>query len=310
MHQNQPSLPISHSGSAIKLSLKETTSNSSPAPNKIELKTSADNKHTPSLNSYTEHLQPATNNQLLDNCNLLSQEYIQQRLQEILKRVLYLKDNVDEEESFKDLGADSILTSELSRSINRELQLSISVTTLYDYFSIRKLANYIVEKFPSTSQSQEDTQLVQPAIEQLENEEKSRSDIEIVAKLKIMETNELSSAFISSHDIAIIGMSGHFPGATDLEVFWENLALGKSLISKIPKERWSIEGFYYTDPERPNKSHSKCGGFLNNIDQFDPLFFNISPAEAEFMDPQQRLFLEECWKVFEDAGYSAESLAE
>jgi polyketide synthase PksN len=60
--------------------------------------------------------------------------------------------------------------------------------------------------------------------------------------------------------------------------------------------------YFDADPTKPNKTYCKQGGFLTGIDKFDPLFFNISPKEAELMDPQQRLFLEHSWKALEDAG--------
>ena len=56
------------------------------------------------------------------------------------------------------------------------------------------------------------------------------------------------------------------------------------------------------------KSYSKWGGFLDNVDKFDPLFFSISPREAELMDPQERLFLETAWWTLEDAGYTTSRL--
>ena len=108
--------------------------------------------------------------------------------------------------------------------------------------------------------------------------------------------------------IAIIGFSGRFPGAKDMTEFWENLSLGKSTVTEIPPDRWSIDGFYDSDIHKPNRSNSKWGGFVSDIDKFDPLFFGITPLEAESMDPQQRLFLEECWKTFEVAGYSPSKL--
>ncbi|MBO0859128.1 MAG: SDR family NAD(P)-dependent oxidoreductase, partial [Chloracidobacterium sp.] len=112
-----------------------------------------------------------------------------------------------------------------------------------------------------------------------------------------------------SRDIAVIGVSGRFPGAKDLNEFWRNLAEGQSSISQIPPSRWDINAYYDPDPGKLDKTHCGWGGFLDEIDQFDPVFFNLSGREAQLTDPQQRLFLEESWKAIEDAGYAAEKLA-
>lgn len=111
-------------------------------------------------------------------------------------------------------------------------------------------------------------------------------------------------------DIAVIGISGRFPGAENVDEFWSNLEQEKDSIITIPKERWNWEEYYDPDPKAPGKSYSKVGGFIKGIDKFDPLFFNISPVEAVYMDPQQRLFLEEVWKALEDAGCSDRSLSD
>ena len=119
--------------------------------------------------------------------------------------------------------------------------------------------------------------------------------------------NDLDSERNSSkpgHDIAIIGISGHYPGASNLEQYWQNLADGKSTISEIPKERWN-----YHDYHDPSKNiFGKWGGFIQPVDQFDPLLFNIAPKEAHALDPQQRLFLMQVWETLENAGYTAYSL--
>ena len=112
----------------------------------------------------------------------------------------------------------------------------------------------------------------------------------------------------SRSDIAIIGMSGRFAGSANLEAFWEHLQAGESCIEPIRRAGWETSS--NSDPERVNTSLCQWGGMLEERDQFDPLFFNISPLEAASMDPQQRLFLEEAYKVFEDAGYSAEQLSD
>ena len=109
--------------------------------------------------------------------------------------------------------------------------------------------------------------------------------------------------------IAIVGISGQFPMAPTVADFWENVAKGRDCISEIPPSRWPLDRFYDPDPKAPGKTYSKWMGVVEDIDKFDPLFFSISPAEAELMDPQQRLFLENCWHCIEDAGLSPTSLS-
>lgn len=91
--------------------------------------------------------------------------------------------------------------------------------------------------------------------------------------------------------------------------FWNILIQGKDCITEIPEDRWDWKK-YYGDPQKEaNKTNIKWGGFIEGVYEFDPLFFGISPKEAELMDPQQRLLMIYVWKVIEDAGYSAESLS-
>ena len=108
-------------------------------------------------------------------------------------------------------------------------------------------------------------------------------------------------------EVAIIGFHGRFPGAPSMEAFWENLESGTCSISEVPTGRWDVERYY--DPDGNDLAgYSKWGGFIDAVDRFDASFFGISPKEAEFMDPQQRLFLEVCWELLESAGHTPESL--
>jgi 3-oxoacyl-(acyl-carrier-protein) synthase/thioesterase domain-containing protein/enoyl-CoA hydratase/carnithine racemase/acyl carrier protein len=109
--------------------------------------------------------------------------------------------------------------------------------------------------------------------------------------------------------IAIIGMAGQFPKSKSTTELWDNLAHGTDCISEIPATRWSIDRYYDPDPKAPGKTDCKYMGALEDVDKFDPLFFGISPTEAEIMDPQQRLFLENCWACIEDSGLSPSSLS-
>ncbi|MGY4996982.1 SDR family NAD(P)-dependent oxidoreductase [Streptomyces sp. 900105245] len=110
---------------------------------------------------------------------------------------------------------------------------------------------------------------------------------------------------VGAADIAVIGMAGRFPGADDLDAFWENLSAGRSEIAEVPAERWDTGRWYHPDRSMTDRTDSKWAALLRGVDEFDPAFFRLSPLEAEAMEPQQRLFLEEAWKALEDAGYGS-----
>lgn len=109
--------------------------------------------------------------------------------------------------------------------------------------------------------------------------------------------------------IAIIGMSCRFPGGVvSPNDFWELLKNGVDAIVEIPDDRWDKDALFSQDRGKPGRTYIKWGGFLNNIDQFDPEFFGISPREAAHIDPQQRLLLEVAYESLEHAGLPLEPL--
>ncbi len=105
-------------------------------------------------------------------------------------------------------------------------------------------------------------------------------------------------AVSADEPIAIIGIGCRFPGADGPAAFWQLLTEGRDAVGDIPPERWT-----------PDPGSVGRGGFLEQVDQFDANFFNISPREATRIDPQQRLLLEVAWEALEDAGQVTKRLA-
>lgn len=112
-----------------------------------------------------------------------------------------------------------------------------------------------------------------------------------------------------TQDVAIIGMAGVLPKASNLHEFWTNLINNKDCISEIPASRWRWQDYHSEDISADNKSPSKWGGFIPDIEQFDAAFFGITPTEAKLMDPQQRILMQCVWHALEHAGYAPDTIA-
>ena len=136
------------------------------------------------------------------------------------------------------------------------------------------------------SDSQNDNHLLQDALSLLE-----RAD----EKIKSLERERCEP-------IAVIGMACRFPGGVkDPESFLELLREGRDGICTVPADRWDVEAWYDPNASTPGKIHSRFGGFIAGCENFDAAFFEISPREAESLDPQQRMLLEVSWEAMERA---------
>lgn len=114
----------------------------------------------------------------------------------------------------------------------------------------------------------------------------------------------------SPEPLAIIGLGCRFPGdANDWQQYWNLLESGTDAISVTPESRWNLQKFYAPNSVKPGKTQSKWGGYVSDIEKFDPQLFGISPREAAVMDPQQRMLLEVAYRAMEDAGQPTEKVS-
>src|SRR5262245_19491352 len=106
-------------------------------------------------------------------------------------------------------------------------------------------------------------------------------------------------------EIAIVGAAARFPGAPDIDTFWRNLRDGVESTTFFSDEELLAAGVDADTLNSPN--FVKAKPVLKDVDLFDAAFFGLSPREAEVIDPQHRLYLENVWEALEHAGYDSDS---
>ena len=191
---------------------------------------------------------------------------MEQALCRLIAELLDLE-NIGRNDNFFDLGGSSLLAVRLLENIRREGLGEISTMTLFRDPSPAALAHSL--------------------------EQGARTGIEPSRMTRQHRVGD-------EDPIAIVAMAGRFPGAADVEAFWENLCEGRDSISVFAADT--------LDPSIPESLRADPGyvparGVIDGVENFDAVFFGISPREAELMDPQQRIFMELCWECIERAGH-------
>ncbi len=238
-------------------------------------------------------------------------------------------ESIDADRSFVELGLDSISGVTWVRAINQHYGTAVEATRVYTYPTVEQFARFVRDTLaqdaaadapappalaPSGAEPAEASSMPHafagapemvlydwPVLKSWRN----HGDVTGAAPAP----EAVKSFGMHAAEIAVIGMAGRFPMAKDVDSFWDNIASGRNCISEIPLSRWDTGTYYVEGQPGLGQSNSKWMGVLEGHDQFDPLFFGLSPVEAEAMDPQQRIFLQSCWHGMENAGYTAEQLS-
>ncbi|MCB0190965.1 MAG: SDR family NAD(P)-dependent oxidoreductase, partial [Anaerolineae bacterium] len=221
------------------------------------------------------------------------------------------RDRLKRDQTFEQYGIDSVMSLEIVNRLRQDFGRALPATLLFEYMTLEKLAGYFLSHHSDTVAT-----LIRAVQSQPRDVNVLRQPVNVAQlfgrspRFQSKPETAGSKPAAQTDDIAIIGLSGRYPLAETLDDFWQNLQAGRDCIREIPPERWDVRRYFNPDPDNVGTSYSKWGGFIDTVDKFDPLFFNISPREAERMDPQERLFLETVWATVEDAGYSRAALAQ
>jgi len=276
---------------------------------------------------------PATSGDTTEiNTNALLAK-VQSALVQAVSRLLKVKvGDIDVDTELNEYGFGSITFTEFANNLSQEYKLELTPTIFFEYPTLHSFAEYLIREHQAVfaaqfasrfavqtgSETAEQAMAETPAQavggtpEQATADEAEQGPLQKRRRSRFARAAALSTpqpVTTIPEPIAIVGMSGIFPMAKDVDEFWRNLAEGRNCITEIPQDRWDWREYYGDPATEANKTNIKWGGFIEGVDEFDPLFFGISPKEAEVMDPQQRLLMTYIWKAIEDAGYSAQSLS-
>ncbi|MGH1486105.1 MAG: amino acid adenylation domain-containing protein [Cellvibrionaceae bacterium] len=199
--------------------------------------------------------------------NVIGKNKLEQLIVNHLEDILALQ-SLDLKTNFFDLGASSLDIARLHERLEKELKKDIRITDFFLHSTISSLAEHLSDD-----------------------------------KIKTLTRVNKSESTVDDNQIAIIGLSGRFPGANNVDDFWDALIHGKELISHFSSEDCDIALSTEVDP----KDYVTARGILQNAEWFDAQHFGIPPRDAEKMDPQHRVLLEVAQEALDDAGYSSES---
>ncbi len=198
---------------------------------------------------------------------------------------------VDIEISFQDYGVDSVLLTQITRAINKLIKVDLDPSIILEYSSISLLTTWLFENH---------TQALSEALGSINIDNKILENNNVTEPAATEPKAEkpqssYTNCTNTSNDIAIVGLACRFPGGETLEDYWKLIAEGRCAISTVPENRWGYSNNFYA-------------GLLDNITSFDPKYFHIPEEDAKAMDPQALVLMEECLKLWYNAGYTQQEV--
>ncbi|MGI9472072.1 MAG: beta-ketoacyl synthase N-terminal-like domain-containing protein, partial [Rubripirellula sp.] len=202
---------------------------------------------------------------------------LERRLVGICKSILCIEE-VGLHDSLHDLGGTSLEIVQIHSQISQHLDDELSIADLYSLPSVHAIATRIEEK---------------------------TKQVEIDSKRELIRQPARARASDTAAGIAVIGMAGRFPGASNVRQFWSNLLQGVCSVQDIPDSELNLppESELWQNPNLVRRS-----AWVDDADKFDAKFFGVLPREASLMDPQHRLMVECSWHALEDAGYCPDTM--
>lgn len=240
----------------------------------------------------------------------LQREILQEMRLQAAQHLKMKPNQINETEDWTNFGFDSILISSFVSHLNNVYDLNLMPTAMFEASNLLRFSQFLAENHAAemmkkfaVSGAKAATPAakiaaatpLQPAVQ--EPVLPGGATVSQFAR-RFREAYRNRSSY-RDEDVAVVGMSCRIAGANNPDEFWRMLDEGRDMISEIPSDRWDWRDY---------PGVSRWGSFMTGIKEFDPLFFGISPAEAMYMSPEQRLMMQSVWECIEDAGYGGDSL--
>ncbi|WP_313912526.1 SDR family NAD(P)-dependent oxidoreductase [Tahibacter sp.] len=222
---------------------------------------------------------------------------LKQQIGDLLK---LSRDQIQAQDNLADYGFDSITLAQWATRISAHYAIEVTPAIFFSHSSLEKVSAYLLaghrERLEQCYGGPDAVVEPAPPPAAIATRRAVRSSRGAASPAR--------SGAASAHEpIAIIGMSGRFPEARTVDEMWKILAEGRSAVTEVALER-----FDWREDFASGLLKSKWLAAMPGVDEFDPLFFEISPREAQVTDPRQRLLLQEAWNALEDAAYGEAQL--
>jgi len=240
----------------------------------------------------------------------LQREILQEMRLQSAQHLKMKPNQINDTEDWTNFGFDSILISSFVSHLNNVYDLNLMPTAMFEASNLLRFSQFLAEnhaaqmirKFAVNGEQAAAAAANVPANaapRPAAPEPAVSGDIGVSQFARRFREAYRNRSSYRDEDVAVVGMSCRIAGASNPEEFWRMLDQGSDMISEIPADRWDWRDY---------PGVSRWGSFIPGIKEFDPLFFGISPAEAMYMSPEQRLMMQSVWECIEDAGYGGDSL--
>jgi 3-oxoacyl-(acyl-carrier-protein) synthase/NAD(P)-dependent dehydrogenase (short-subunit alcohol dehydrogenase family) len=238
----------------------------------------------------------------------LQREILQEMRLQAAQHLKMKPNQINETEDWTNFGFDSILISSFVSHLNHVYELNLMPTAMFEASNLLRFSQFLADNHAAEMTRKLAVGSARAADVAANPSAAAAKPAARVPEAGGAPVSQFARRFREAYrnrssyrdeDVAVIGMSCRIAGANNPDEFWRMLDEERDMIGEIPADRWDWRDY---------PGVSRWGSFIPGMKEFDPLFFGISPAEAMYMSPEQRLMMQSVWECIEDAGYGGDSL--